>query len=303
MDNCRINLPNTYLGERVNAFFDQLQAYLNTVTLKHPIEIYIAGGVSVHIYSNQVRMSSDIDADVGRLWLDSDISVPIIAQNGKEMALSFDRGFNTSFTLIHPSYKDDAWKLNLHSNFSDISIFLMSPVDVATSKVIRFDGPDAFDIISLASKGYFSSQEFEKRIAEAFEYYPIISPMHQLNAKEAVNLVKSLEVGEKQLVWIGDLDFIDKLKAKYDGFVFDVDPKIIAQSTLAYITDTPFLLAPESIGFSKKDILEFLNQKLDDQHQQSKTGFIHAGKHIKLITDINNLESEIRKGSNQELTF
>ena len=73
----------------------------------------------------------------------------------------------------------------MHENFADdlvdypeinrkeraVKLFLLSPIDLAISKIARFSDQDVEDILELASRRYFSAEALKARANEALAYY------------------------------------------------------------------------------------------------------------------------------------
>ncbi len=73
---------------------------------------------------------------------------------------------------MHEDYEEDAqsWsEINEGNQFIDVRV--LTPIDLAVSKLSRFAGNDPDDIMSLASFKYFSSKQLRERAEEALNCY------------------------------------------------------------------------------------------------------------------------------------
>jgi hypothetical protein len=73
---------------------------------------------------------------------------------------------------MHEDYQDDAVEFegigNLHRL---VRLYVLSPVDLAISKISRFMEQDRTDSLDLASRNYFTADELEQRALAALGYY------------------------------------------------------------------------------------------------------------------------------------
>ena len=52
-----------------------------------------------------------------------------------------------------------------------LQLFLLSPIDLAISKLARFSSQDVEDILALAKQDFFTAQDLETRAMDAIDYY------------------------------------------------------------------------------------------------------------------------------------
>jgi len=136
------------------------------------VPVYVAGGAASHIYTGS-RLSADVDATLGRrLLLPDDLQVMYQAQDGKRHTLYFDRQYNDTLGLLH----DDAHAESVSIDVPGVSrkrldVRVLSPVDLAVSKLVRYADPDQEDIKALARAGLLDSAQLRKRAEEALTGY------------------------------------------------------------------------------------------------------------------------------------
>jgi Nucleotidyltransferase of unknown function (DUF6036) len=137
-----------------------------------PIKMYVAGGAAVHLYTGR-RISNDVDAVFSRrITLPSDLEIAYQDPDGAARLLYFDRQYNDTFALMHEDANDDSVPLTLkHLDASVLDVRLLSPLDLAVSKISRFASHDRGDIMALAEEGLIKSATLRRRSEEAIQNY------------------------------------------------------------------------------------------------------------------------------------
>jgi hypothetical protein len=137
-----------------------------------PIKMYVAGGAAMHFYTG-VRISKDVDAVFSkRIALPSDLEVAYQDPDGAARLLYFDRQYNDTFALMHEDAHDESVPLTLKQiDASILDVRLISPLDLAVSKISRFSSQDRDDIISLAKHGLIKSAGLHQRAEQAMANY------------------------------------------------------------------------------------------------------------------------------------
>ena len=137
-----------------------------------PIRMYVAGGAALHFYTGE-RVSRDIDAVFShRVALPENLEVAYRDADGAARLLYFDRQYNESFALLHEDAHDDSLVLALEGlDQSVVQIRLLSPVDLAVSKIARLSDQDREDIASLARLGLVTAPALRERAEEAMGGY------------------------------------------------------------------------------------------------------------------------------------
>jgi hypothetical protein len=135
-----------------------------------PIKMYVAGGAAMHFYTGE-RISNDVDAVFSkRIALPSDLEVTYRDPDGAARLLYFDRQYNDSFALMHKDAHEDSAPLALkHIDASVLDVRLLTPVDLAVSKISRFSSQDRDDITALAKHGLITSAALYRRSQEAMK--------------------------------------------------------------------------------------------------------------------------------------
>lgn len=137
-----------------------------------PIKMFVAGGAAMHFYTGE-RISNDVDAVFSkRIVLPSDLEVAYRDPDGAARLLYFDRQYNDTFALMHEDAHEDSAPLALkHIDASVLDVRLLSPVDLAVSKISRFSSQDRDDITALAKHGLITSVALHRRSQESMKNY------------------------------------------------------------------------------------------------------------------------------------
>jgi len=122
----------TALADGLRDLFKQLEERLS---LSKPLTVYLAGGMAVHLYTAK-RVTTDVDAEFsGRIIIPNDLMVEVTLEDGSPQVIYLDTNYNSTFALMHEDYQDDAIPVDL--GFEHIQVRVLSPVDLAVSKIAR----------------------------------------------------------------------------------------------------------------------------------------------------------------------
>jgi hypothetical protein len=183
---------HTALAEGLKELFKQLEGRLS---LRSPIKVYLAGGMAVHLYTAS-RVTTDVDAEFGsRVFIPNDLIVDIALEDGTRQSVYFDTNYNSSFALMHEDYLDDAIPLDL--GIAQIKLHVLSPLDLAVSKIARFADNDKEDIAELVRLGLTTADAIEQRATSALGGYVGGLGMLRLNLRDAVALAHHIEAQNK----------------------------------------------------------------------------------------------------------
>jgi hypothetical protein len=94
------------------------------------------------------------------------------AQDGKHHTLYFDRQYNETLGLMHEDAHADSVPIDVPGvNRKRLDVRVLSPVDLAVSKLVRYADPDQEDIKALARTGLLDSKELRQRAEGALVGY------------------------------------------------------------------------------------------------------------------------------------
>lgn len=178
----------TALADGLRELFRQLEERLS---LRSPVNVYLAGGMAVHLYTAN-RVTTDVDAEFGgRVHLPNDLMVEVTLEDGIRQVVYFDTTYNPTFALMHEAYLDDSIPVDL--GVDRIRVHVLSPVDLAVSKIARFAGNDKEDIAALVRLGLTTADEIEQRATSALAGYIGGQAALRLNLRDAVALARQVE--------------------------------------------------------------------------------------------------------------
>jgi hypothetical protein len=137
-----------------------------------PIQMYVAGGAALHFYTGE-RVSLDVDAAFSRrIALPENLEVAYRDVDGAARMLYFDRNYSDTLALLHEDAYEDSIALTLDGiDDKVLDVRLLSPVDLAVSKLGRFASQDRDDIAALARHGLISSKALRERAEAALGGY------------------------------------------------------------------------------------------------------------------------------------
>lgn len=133
-----------------------------------PVIMYLAGGVAVNYYCG-TRYTEDVDASFSRrILLPQDLSVNYRRKDGTDAFIYFDYNYHTSFALFHDEFEESAreWE-GIGNEQRLVHLRVLSPVDLAVSKLSRFSEQDRADIRALAVESHFTPAQLRERAMAA----------------------------------------------------------------------------------------------------------------------------------------
>ncbi len=137
-----------------------------------PVRMYVAGGAAMHLMTGE-RVSEDIDAVFSRrMALPENLEVAYRDADGTARLLYFDRQYNDTLGLMHENAHEDSVPLVLEGiDRRTIDVRLLSPLDLAVSKIGRLSDQDRDDIALLVRRGLVRPSRLRKRADEAAAGY------------------------------------------------------------------------------------------------------------------------------------
>ncbi|EHP38558.1 hypothetical protein OR16_36515 [Cupriavidus basilensis OR16] len=178
----------TALAEGLRELFKQLEQRLS---LRQPLTVYLAGGMAVHLYTAS-RVTTDVDAEfAGRVLLPQDVLVDVVLEDGTPQVIYLDTNYNPTFALMHEDYQEDSIPVDL--GLDQIQVRVLSPVDLAVSKMARLADNDREDIRALVAAGLTSADEIEERATSALGGYVGGIEMLRLNLRDTLEIAREEE--------------------------------------------------------------------------------------------------------------
>ena len=167
--------------------------------LNEPVKMYVAGGTAVHYYT-AYRVSADVDAIFSkRLLLPDDLEVAWKGNDGKPQLLYLDKQYNDTFALMHEGYATDAIPcVALNAGKRKVLVYFLSPIDLAVSKLSRYESADQEDIRALAAMGLVTASAVRARAEEALKGYVGNMARIKNSIKLACDLIDSAQPARAQ---------------------------------------------------------------------------------------------------------
>lgn len=159
-----------------------------------PIRMYVAGGATLHFYTGE-RVSEDIDAVFSRrIALPENLEVAYRDADGAARLLYFDSQYSDTLALMHEDAQQNSVALALTGIDSrKLDVRLLSPLDLAVSKLGRFSEQDREDIATLARRGLIKVQALRSRAEQALGGYVGSTDRIQGAIDQACRIVEDAE--------------------------------------------------------------------------------------------------------------
>ncbi len=137
-----------------------------------PIRMVLAGGAALHLHTG-ARVTEDVDAVFSkRVLFKEDIEVSYRDPDGRARVLYLDRNYNDTLGLLHEDAYEDSQPVKIPGvDRKLIEVRMLSPVDLAVTKLARFADQDREDIELLAQRALIDSASVRKRAEEALGGY------------------------------------------------------------------------------------------------------------------------------------
>lgn len=175
----------TALANGLRELFTQLETRLS---LRNPLSVYLAGGMAVHLYTAR-RVTDDVDAEFGgRIAIPGDLVVEVMLEDGRSQGIYIDTNYNSTFALLHEDYQTDALPVDL--GVGHMHVRVLSPVDLAVSKIARLADNDREDIRELVCLGLTTPEAIEERANSALGGFVGGEAMLRMNIRDAVAIAR-----------------------------------------------------------------------------------------------------------------
>ena len=167
-------------------YFDRFGAACNPH--RHPVHGYLAGGLGVRCYAG-TRVTGDIDMFFtgARVLIPPNTTV-LVSHGGAEHSLVFDHQYTPDFGLLHPDYDQRA--VGLVSS-GRMHLLVLHPVDLAITKIARFQDHDRADVAVLAATRSFDGLALVRLAEEAMAYAIGNLAFVRANLADALDIVSS----------------------------------------------------------------------------------------------------------------
>ncbi len=158
---------------------------------RETVDIFIAGGSALH-FLTKARVSDDLDAFFSHKVIPPQDLICSYQEGEQTRFVEFDYNYTPDFGVLHPDYKERAIVLNNGSHRLQMNI--LSPVDLAITKLSRFSERDREDISLLVERGLLDDQ-FETLANEALSYYVGSTDFIQHNISDVSQFIQDAKAG------------------------------------------------------------------------------------------------------------
>lgn len=159
-----------------------------------PIRMVIAGGTALYLHTSE-RVTEDVDATFSRrVLLGQDIEVAYRDADGRAALLYLDRNYNDTLGLMHEDADDDALRVDIKSiDRKVLDVRVLTPLDLAVSKLARFSDQDREDILLLAGRKLITARALRERAEQALKaYFGNVAPVRN-TIDIACRLIESMK--------------------------------------------------------------------------------------------------------------
>ena len=168
----KIKAQDEYLSAFAQIVSQIQQALKGSRPEVFPIRMVVAGGAALHLLTGS-RVSADVDAVFSkRVLFNEEIEVSYRDPDGRARLLYLDRNYNDTLGLLHENAHQDSRPIDIPGiDKKIIDVRVLSPIDLAVSKLSRFADQDREDILLLARERLIDSASLRKRAKEALGGY------------------------------------------------------------------------------------------------------------------------------------
>lgn len=137
-----------------------------------PISMYIAGGAALFLHVGE-RATEDVDAAFSRrILLEGPFNASYQDEYGQTRLVYLDRNYNDTLSLMHEDAQQDSIPVMVDGvDGKVLDVRVLTPTDLAVSKLSRFSEQDRDDIIQLAKRKLITSTAVKQRAQEALGGY------------------------------------------------------------------------------------------------------------------------------------
>ena len=174
----------------------ELQVHLEALSqrfgqLNDPLHAFLADSVAVNYYTGQ-PLSDVVDIHFShRVPIPSELQifeVPDPSDPAEVRVVTMNGGMSDVLGSFPPDWEGRAQEVGMVGN---IVVHVIDPVDLAVSKVARFQDRDQADIRQLAARGLVDPDTFHVSAEEALELYVGDTTWIRRNLRSALTLIRS----------------------------------------------------------------------------------------------------------------
>ena len=179
-----------------HALREMVERIAGSIRSGQVVDAYLVGGTATYLHmlrsggelAMEARHSEDADIQFSNPVNLQDNVVIYADREGGERVLALDRTYSIDIGMRHPDCLTDAQHL-FDSRNGRLRLHILSPLDLAVTKIGRLEEHDRKDIELLARAGLLDPDEFEQRAREALEYLATDPRMVVINIRDAVDTI------------------------------------------------------------------------------------------------------------------
>lgn len=177
------------LSQAFQKLCQKLEAFAD---LREPLNIYIAGGMAVHLHTG-LQATSDVDAQFDKkIHVPNDLSVSYEDKSGQQSILRFNMGYNPDHSLLPIGYTERSTKVDVGTK--NIQPHILCINDLIISKISRFSQVDQEDIELLAAHTQCDLEAIADSIEVALSQIVGSTKHVRQNADCALELIRRSQV-------------------------------------------------------------------------------------------------------------
>lgn len=180
-------LPRTPLIRAVRSLFELQERVV--ASAPNSVEVIVAGGAAVH-YWTRSRVTVAVDCEfLSKVMLVNDQLI-YEGDDSEKKILYFDRTYSPTLGPLHEDYRDRAVRVPDFEPGGKLRVSVLAPIDLAISKLGRFQDHDKEDIKALAKLGVVDASRFKELATQTVDYYVGDKGMLPFNLADAVRIIE-----------------------------------------------------------------------------------------------------------------
>jgi len=141
-----------------------------------PVKAYLTGGAAIHFYT-QMRVSDDVDVILSNnVQIPQDLVVLWLNKEGNIEQIAYDYNYTPTLGILHEDYEDRATLVKTIDG--KFQIYVLHPIDLIISKLVRYAANDEADIKAMVEHGYIDKQRLTELADDAINVGVGFNPKH-----------------------------------------------------------------------------------------------------------------------------
>ncbi len=151
--------------DAVLSMMESIAANIPDIHKTSPVKAYLTGGAAIHFYT-QMRVSDDVDVILSNnVQVPQDLVILWLNQEGSIEQIAYDYNYNPTLGLLHETYEDRATLVKTIDE--KFQIYVLHPIDLIISKLVRYAANDEADIKAMVEQGYIDKKQLTELANDA----------------------------------------------------------------------------------------------------------------------------------------